>query len=71
MKALKIAGIVAVIAWMGYITWRLEYVAEVAEATCGIAMAAKLNAATHNFKNDSRCPFTLMLQYRDEVKPKP
>jgi hypothetical protein len=36
MKALRIAGLVALVVWMAYISWRVEELHNVMQWTCGL-----------------------------------
>lgn len=47
MKALKIAGTVAVIAWMAWITWQIETIQYQSAAACGLARTALELEAKH------------------------
>jgi hypothetical protein len=41
MRALTIAAMAVLALWMGYLTWRVEHLNKVADATCAYAYAAE------------------------------
>ncbi len=61
MKALKIAGAVAVVLWMGWMTWRVEQIRYLALWACGLSYAnaegADLKAGRHPPIHPRECPY--------------
>lgn len=53
MKALKIAAVVIVALWMGWVTWKLLEIRSIAIATCGVVFA---DIEGWNLKNGHRPP---------------
>jgi len=53
MKALKIAGIIGLVSWMAFTSWRIEQTRSLALWTCGVAYA---DIEGWNLKNKSSPP---------------
>ncbi len=70
MRALKIAGIVAAIAWMAFTSYRLEYAIEVAEQTCRMSYAIGLSAKIQVGVVPASCSVTIS-EFPREIKPTP
>ena len=55
MRPLVIVGVVALIVWMGFITWRVEQTRELAMRACGMAWAANSIIGNH-YSFPRECP---------------
>lgn len=67
MKTLKIVGLVALVAWMAFITWRLDEIHRVVLMTCGMQFSENEQSAIRAGRpipsnHPPQCPWVDVMQ---------